>query len=237
MLLSGPAEPQQGTCPNPKKFPLVVVSGGTALMKLSRECVCVCGRVFVADYKRGFGGRYGLQRNQQDQCALGYEHKESLAKHESQTGTDSAPLTLTHPHTYTHSRRLRCSSSIASHNTSYSEPFYLEPNKYYFNIVQAKLHVHCTLAIPDICNLILTSKSKSNIIFFLNCNFAKALVPFFKDSCLSHIATLPGKQKCYSFKLFIIYKSYLGYGKVWQIRLLCLPLYHICMYIYIHVYL
>uniref|UniRef100_A0A3Q2ZQ47 Cortactin n=1 Tax=Kryptolebias marmoratus TaxID=37003 RepID=A0A3Q2ZQ47_KRYMA len=35
-------------------------------------------------YKRGFGGQYGVQVERQDQCALGYEHKESLAKHESQ---------------------------------------------------------------------------------------------------------------------------------------------------------
>ena len=50
-------------------------------------CVCVC--VCVADYKRGFGGRYGVEVEKQDQCALGYEHKESLAKHESQKGTDT----------------------------------------------------------------------------------------------------------------------------------------------------
>lgn len=50
--------------------------------------VCVC---CVADYKRGFGGRYGVEVEKQDQCALGYEHKESLAKHESQKGTDTSP--------------------------------------------------------------------------------------------------------------------------------------------------
>lgn len=51
-------------------------------------CVCVC-LCCVADYKRGFGGRYGVEVEKQDQCALGYEHKESLAKHESQKGTDT----------------------------------------------------------------------------------------------------------------------------------------------------
>lgn len=49
--------------------------------------VCVC---YVADYKRGFGGRYGVEVERQDQCALGYEHKESLAKHESQKGTGTS---------------------------------------------------------------------------------------------------------------------------------------------------
>lgn len=56
--------------------------------------VCVC---FVADYKRGFGGQYGVEVEKQDQCALGYEHKESLAKHESQKGTDTSPITPTTP--------------------------------------------------------------------------------------------------------------------------------------------
>lgn len=48
--------------------------------------MCVC---YVADYKRGFGGQYGVEVERQDQSALGYEHKENLAKHESQTGTDT----------------------------------------------------------------------------------------------------------------------------------------------------
>ncbi|XP_053183355.1 LOW QUALITY PROTEIN: src substrate cortactin-like [Scomber japonicus] len=30
------------------------------------------------------GGQYGVEMEKQDQCALGYEHKENLAKHESQ---------------------------------------------------------------------------------------------------------------------------------------------------------
>lgn len=49
---------------------------------------CVCRCVSVADYKRGFGGQYGVEVERQDQCALGYEHKENLAKHESQKGTE-----------------------------------------------------------------------------------------------------------------------------------------------------
>lgn len=51
----------------------------------------------VTDYKRGFGGQYGVEKERQDQCALGYEHKESLAKHESQKGTDTPPEHDTHP--------------------------------------------------------------------------------------------------------------------------------------------
>lgn len=51
----------------------------------------------VADYKRGFGGRYGVEVERQDQCALGYEHKESLAKHESQKGTDTSLNTSPNP--------------------------------------------------------------------------------------------------------------------------------------------
>uniref|UniRef100_A0A3Q3WNH2 SH3 domain-containing protein n=1 Tax=Mola mola TaxID=94237 RepID=A0A3Q3WNH2_MOLML len=48
---------------------------------LSWSFICVC---CVADYKFGFGGQYGVEVDKQDQCALGYEHKENLAKHESQ---------------------------------------------------------------------------------------------------------------------------------------------------------
>lgn len=57
--------------------------------------MCVC---YVADYKRGFGGQYGVELERQDQCALGYEHKESLAKHESQKGTETPPEHNTLPH-------------------------------------------------------------------------------------------------------------------------------------------
>lgn len=53
----------------------------------------------VADYKRGFGGQYGVQVERQDQCALGYEHKENLAKHESQKGTDTPDPQLPVPKT------------------------------------------------------------------------------------------------------------------------------------------
>lgn len=56
------------------------------VLVFSRLCVC-----YVADYKRGFGGQYGVEVDKQDQCALGYEHKESLAKHESQKSTDTPP--------------------------------------------------------------------------------------------------------------------------------------------------
>lgn len=51
----------------------------------------------VADYKRGFGGKYGVEVERQDQCALGYEHKENLAKHESQKGTDTFLSTSPNP--------------------------------------------------------------------------------------------------------------------------------------------
>lgn len=37
-----------------------------------------------SDYKKGFGGRFGLQDDRQDKSAVGYEHHEKLAQHESQ---------------------------------------------------------------------------------------------------------------------------------------------------------
>lgn len=60
-------------------------------------CVSFHTLCCVADYKRGFGGRYGVEVEKQDQCALGYEHKENLAKHESQKGTDPPLRPLSDP--------------------------------------------------------------------------------------------------------------------------------------------
>ena len=40
-----------------------------------------------ADYKAGFGGKYGVQNDRVDKCAVGWEHKDDLTKHESQKGT------------------------------------------------------------------------------------------------------------------------------------------------------
>jgi len=42
-----------------------------------------------ADYAKGFGGKYGVQKDRQDKAALGWEVHEPLAKHESQKGVDS----------------------------------------------------------------------------------------------------------------------------------------------------
>lgn len=42
-----------------------------------------CG---FSDYKAGFGGRFGVQSERQDSCAVGFDYKERLAKHESQQG-------------------------------------------------------------------------------------------------------------------------------------------------------
>ena len=40
----------------------------------------------LLDYKSGFGGKYGVQNDRVDKCAVGWEHKEELTKHESQKG-------------------------------------------------------------------------------------------------------------------------------------------------------
>lgn len=40
----------------------------------------------IADYSKGFGGKFGVQKDRVDKSALGYDHKENVAKHESQTG-------------------------------------------------------------------------------------------------------------------------------------------------------
>uniref|UniRef100_A0A3B5BI46 Cortactin n=1 Tax=Stegastes partitus TaxID=144197 RepID=A0A3B5BI46_9TELE len=52
---------------------------GTDVVSVGSE-----GMYMRFELDRGFGGQYGVEVERQDQCALGYEHKERLAKHESQ---------------------------------------------------------------------------------------------------------------------------------------------------------
>ena len=40
----------------------------------------------LIDYKAGFGGKYGVQEDRVDKSAMGWEHIESVEKHESQKG-------------------------------------------------------------------------------------------------------------------------------------------------------
>ena len=40
----------------------------------------------LADYKAGFGGKFGVQTDRVDKSALGWEHHEKVDKHESQKG-------------------------------------------------------------------------------------------------------------------------------------------------------
>lgn len=39
-----------------------------------------------SDYKKGFGGQFGVQSDRKDKSAAGWEEHEKVAKHESQTG-------------------------------------------------------------------------------------------------------------------------------------------------------
>lgn len=43
--------------------------------------------VVHADYVKGFGGKFGVQTDRQDKCALGWDHQEKLQLHDSQKGT------------------------------------------------------------------------------------------------------------------------------------------------------
>lgn len=43
--------------------------------------------VVHVDYVKGFGGKFGVQTDRQDKCALGWDHQEKLQLHESQKGT------------------------------------------------------------------------------------------------------------------------------------------------------
>lgn len=44
------------------------------------------GKLLFVDYKTGFGGKFGVQKDRQDKSAVGYDDHEKLAAHESQKG-------------------------------------------------------------------------------------------------------------------------------------------------------
>lgn len=41
---------------------------------------------FFTDYSKGFGGKYGVEREKVDKVALGYDYKGQTEKHQSQKG-------------------------------------------------------------------------------------------------------------------------------------------------------
>ena len=51
--------------------------------------------VMTVDYSSGFGGKYGVQKDRQDQSALGFDHQEKLEKHASQKGTEKHNYNMT----------------------------------------------------------------------------------------------------------------------------------------------
>lgn len=42
--------------------------------------------VVFSDYSKGFGGKYGVEREKVDRAALGYDYKSQTEKHQSQKG-------------------------------------------------------------------------------------------------------------------------------------------------------
>ena len=54
----------------------------------------VLNLILIVDYKAGFGGKYGVQNDRVDKCAVGWEHKEDVTKHESQTGINETGFTF-----------------------------------------------------------------------------------------------------------------------------------------------
>ena len=40
----------------------------------------------TADYAKGFGGKFGVQKDRVDKSALGWDYQEKVEKHESQKG-------------------------------------------------------------------------------------------------------------------------------------------------------
>lgn len=46
----------------------------------------LCPVVFFPDYSKGFGGKYGVEKDKVDQAALGFDYKGETEKHQSQKG-------------------------------------------------------------------------------------------------------------------------------------------------------
>lgn len=45
-----------------------------------------------SDYSKGFGGKFGVQKDRQDKSAAGWDHIEKVDKHESQKGAENVLL-------------------------------------------------------------------------------------------------------------------------------------------------
>lgn len=45
---------------------------------------------YIKDYSKGFGGKFGVQRDRQDKSAAGWDYFEKTEKHESQKGRDNS---------------------------------------------------------------------------------------------------------------------------------------------------
>lgn len=75
-------ETSSSTCSGPDKRHMFVF---ISHLKLEPWMSFFC--LLVADYVKGFGGKFGVQTDRQDKSALGWDHQEKLQLHESQKGT------------------------------------------------------------------------------------------------------------------------------------------------------
>lgn len=53
---------------------------------------CCVFFVFLPDYSKGFGGKYGVEKDKVDQAALGYDYRGETEKHQSQKGEFQSKL-------------------------------------------------------------------------------------------------------------------------------------------------
>lgn len=56
-----------------------------ALTKASIRSSCI-PTIYVLDVVRGYGGKFGVEKDRQDASAAGWDYQEKMASHESQTG-------------------------------------------------------------------------------------------------------------------------------------------------------
>ena len=52
---------------------------------LSLKCNAYYTEKLISDSSKGFGGKFGVQKDRQDKTSVGYDHQTELSKHNSQT--------------------------------------------------------------------------------------------------------------------------------------------------------
>lgn len=62
---------------------MTAVNFDSVFLTFALFCICI---LFSLDYAKGFGGKYGVEKEKVDKAAVGYDYKGETEKHQSQKG-------------------------------------------------------------------------------------------------------------------------------------------------------